>query len=286
MKPFFSVDRTENKKNMTHNSACFAAAAVSEPVRRSLGQAAEQSVKQENRAKLPAPLRFIQGASGFVAALLFISIIRALGGVTILEAYANAPGLFWIMGGCALVWAVLACLSANVRKRVTAEEDFSISGLRLDKAMEAAFQELGVPQGAKDVDVIAITHRWKNGKLKLHTKGMEMSPYRNVPFKVFVRENKLCLADLENRYEIDLQSLKCLRSVKKSVTPTGWNKPEAPNEGFYKPYKLSVDQYNRILMKRHGLLEFSHNGEDWAIWLPPYELNYISALTGLKIQEW
>lgn len=285
MKPFFGIDRTENKKNMERNSACFLAASVSEPVRRSMVQAVERSEQQISRAKLPAPLRLIQGACGFVFTLLFIVIIRTLGTITIAQAYENAPFFFWILGGCGAVWAVLAAAGSMVHRKVSAEEDYAIADLRLGKAVEAAYVELGVPQNAKDVDVIAITHRWKNGKMKIHTKGMEMSPYTNVPFKVFVKDNKLCFADLSDRYEISLDQLKTLRSVKKPVTPVGWNKDEAPNEGFYKSYKLGVDQYNRIHMKRHGLLEFRHNGEDWAVWLPPYELNYIAALTGLTVQE-
>lgn len=285
MKPFYGIDRTTVKNSTHREGECFIAATVSESLRRSLTQAAEQSEKEENRAKLPAPLRFLQGTCGCIAALLFISILRSLGDITIDRAYANAPVLFWAMGICGIAWAVLAAWGAAVRRKVTAEEDYAVTDHRLGRAMEAVYAELLVPRDAKDVDVIAITHRWKDGELKVHTKGMEMSPYTNVPFKVFVREGKLCLADLENRYEIDLRSLKCLRSVKKPVTPTGWNKDEAPNQGFYKPYKLTVDNYNRIHMKRHGLLELEHDGVAWAIWLPPYELNYISALTGLPVTE-
>lgn len=285
MKPFYGIDRTNDKKNQAHNGECFIAASVSGIQGRVLGQAAEQLVTVVNRTKLPLPLRIVQTVSGFVALMVGIGIIRALPTVDLDQAYENAPGLFWTAGVCAGLWLILTAIGNAVQKRGRASEECGIAERRMESAVVGVYQELGVPRDAKDVDVICITHRWKNGKMKIHTRGMEMSPYRNEPFKVFVRDGKLCMVNLEHRYEIGLDELKCLRSVKKPIMPTGWNKDEDLNEGFYKPYKLSVDQYRRIHMKRYGILELEHNGESWGVWLPPYELNYISAVTKLDVTQ-
>lgn len=285
MKPFYGIDRTENKKNTFREGDCFIAASTSRAVSSAMERAAEGAAVQLRKAKLPFPLGGIRALCGWTAALMFIGIIRALGNVTLLEGYENAPFLFWLTGICGAVWLVLTVIGAVIRKNVQATEDFTVAVKRMEDQVDAAFRELGVPGDAKDVDVIAISHRWKNGKLKPVAYGLETSERTTEPFKVFLREDRLCFATPEHRYEFRLSELQVLRSVKKHIYSKGWNKEEDYDEGFYKPYKLTVDNYGRIHMRSYGLLELEHEGIRWAIWLPPYELNYISALTGLKIVE-
>ena len=285
MKPFYGIDRTENKKNTFREGDCFIAASTSRAVSSAMERAAEGAAVQLRKSKLPFPLGGIRTVCGWAAALLLFSIIRALRSVTLLEGYENAPFLFWLTGICGAVWLVLTVIGAVIRKNVQATEDFTVAVKRVEDQVDAAFRELGVPADAKDVDVIAISHRWKNGKLKPVAYGLETSERTTEPFKVFLREDRLCFATPEHRYEFDRAELQVLRSVKKHIYSKGWNKEEDYDEGFYKPYKLTVDNYGRIHMRSYGLLELEHEGIRWAIWLPPYELNYISALTGLKIVE-
>ena len=285
MKPFYGIDRTENRKNTFREGDCFIAASTSRAVSSAMERAAEGAAVQLRKSKLPFPLGGLRTVCGWAAALLLFSIIRALRNVTLLEGYENAPFLFWLTGICGAVWLVLTIIGAVIRKNVQATEDFTVAVKRMEDQVDAAFRELGVPADAKDVDVIAISHRWKNGKLKPVAYGLETSERTNEPFKVFLREDRLCFATPEHRYEFRLSELQVLRSVKKHIYSKGWNKEEDYDEGFYKPYKLTVDNYGRIHMRSYGLLELEHEGIRWAIWLPPYELNYICALTGLKIVE-
>lgn len=285
MKPFYGIDRTTVKNNSFHEGGCFIAASVSNVVSGALEKAARESVMADDRAKLPLPLGCLHQGAGVFALLLFGGVIRGVSTVTFAQAYANAPWIFWLLGISAAVWLVLTIAARMVRKKAEGTGEFGIAKKRLDSAVDAAFRELGVPQNVKDVDIICIRFKWKDGKMKPVANGVEISEYTSEPFKVWMREDTLCLANVEHRYEISRQELKCLRVVKKHLYFQGWNKPEAPNQGFYKPYKLTVDKYERIHMKRYGILELEHEGEGWAIWLPPYELNYISALTGLEITE-
>lgn len=285
MKPFYGIDRTVNKNNPHYEGECFIAATVSDLTRQSYERALQGAVTHVEGAKLPLVLRGIKGFCGCVAALIFIGVLRSLGNVSLAEGYANAPGLHWACGVCGLVWAVLALLSRRKSKTVTAQEDFTQAMRRLEGEISRIRMELGVPENAKDVDVVRVAHRWKDGKLKISTKGSETTPYANISMPVYRREDQLCFADLENRYELPISAMTALRRVKKPLVIQDWNKDEPINSEFYKPYKLSMDNYSRVHTKAYGLLELHHNGVDWAVWLPPYELNYISALTGLPITE-
>ena len=285
MKPFYGIDRTTLKKNTFHEGDCFIAATVSDMTRQSYVQALQSAAKELEATKLKPILRGLKTVCSWITLIVFLSTIRALGNVTMAEAFENAPGIFWIMGGCGIVWLVLTYLTNRKAKNVMAGEDFSMSTRRLESEIDRVFRELQVPEDAKEVDVVQLTYRWKNGTVKISTTGSETTPYTNVSLRVFRREDVLCLADLENRYELPISAMRRLKMVKKPLVIQGWNKAEKLNDPFYKPYKLTMDNYERVHTKSYGLLELNHDGVDWALWLPPYELNYISALTGLPITE-
>lgn len=285
MKPFYGIDRTTQKKSTRREGECFIAQSVSGITAGALNQAAKTAEGQQTRAKLPAPLNILRAATGFTTLLLFFSLIRSMRRVTLAEAYENAPFIFWILGGSAVIWGVLSLFAFAIGRKVRSTDEYATAERRLEGAVQNAYRELGVPQDAKDVDVIAISYKWKNGKMKPVAYGMETSERHNIPFKVFRREDRLCLANTEHRYELPLAEIKALRSVKKAIYAQGWNKDEQFDMGFYKPYKLTRDQYGRIHMRYHGILVLEHEGVEWGVWLPPYELNYISALTGIAVTE-
>ena len=285
MKPFYGIDRTTLKKNTFHEGDCFIAATVSDMTRQSYVRALQSAAKELEATKLNPILRGLKTVCSWITLIVFIGTIRALGNVTIAEAFENAPFIFWLMGGCGIVWLVLTILTNRKAKNVMAGEDFNMSTRRLEGEIDRVFRELQVPEDAKEVDVVQLTYRWKNGTVKISTTGSETTPYTNVSLRVFRREDVLCLADLENRYELPISAMRRLKMVKKPLVIQGWNKEEKLNDPFYKPYKLTMDNYERVHTKSYGLLELNHDGVDWALWLPPYELNYISALTGLPITE-
>lgn len=285
MKPFYGIDRTTLKKNTFHEGDCFIAATVSDMTRQSYVRALQSAAKELEATKLNPILRGLKTVCSWITLIVFIGTIRALRNVTIAEAFENAPFIFWLMGGCGVVWLVLTILTNRKAKNVMAGEDFNMSTRRLEGEIDRVFRELQVPEDAKEVDVVQLTYRWKNGTVKISTTGSETTPYTNVSLRVFRREDVLCLADLENRYELPISAMRRLKKVKKPLVIQGWNKEERLNDPFYKPYKLTMDNYERVHTKSYGLLELNHDGVDWALWLPPYELNYISALTGLPITE-
>lgn len=285
MKPFYGIDRTTLKKNIFHEGDCFIAASVSDMTRQSYERALQSAAKELEATKLNPVLRGLKTVCSWITLFGFLSTIRALRNVTMAEAFENAPFIFWLMGGCGVVWLVLTILTNRKAKNVMEGEGFGQSTRRLEGEIDRVFRELQVPEDAKQVDVVQLTYRWKNGTVKISTTGSETTPYTNVALRVFRREDVLCLADLENRYELPISAMRRLKMVKKPLVIQGWNKEERLNDPFYKPYKLTMDNYERVHTKSYGLLELNHDGVDWALWLPPYELNYISALTGLPITE-
>ncbi len=84
-----------------------------------LESVSERAEKAEERGKLPLLLRIVQGLCGFAGALIALGILRAMlrvDGVSLVQAYENAGWMFWLAGGCLIVWGILKLCSSKVKK--------------------------------------------------------------------------------------------------------------------------------------------------------------------------
>ena len=288
MKPFLGIDLTENKHNETVNGEEFAIAHTAPALAASLEQASATADNKIEESKFPLPLRAAQWICGFAAAIAAVGLLRATTGtdsVTWAQAYANAPWLFWVGGAAALIWLVLWLLASRKEKRVLETDETAQMMEDLNAMDRAICADLGVPDSAREVDVLSFFYKEKNGEIKVQEKGFQLFSHFNPIFYAYTEGENLCLANLETKYAFPRPSLRAIRTVKKTVRTARWNKDEGFDEGTYKPYKLSADQYGCIHSKPHYVLELERDGERWGVYFPKYELDVFEQLTGLKAEE-
>lgn len=288
MKPFLGVDLTKNKHNETVNGEEFAIAHTAPALAASFEQASATADNKIEESKLPLPLRAAQWICGLGGAMMFMGILRAMVGVdavTIAQAYGNAPWVFWIGGCCLLVWGVLQLIAVRKEKRVLGTDESAQVMEDLSAVDEAICADLGVPDSAREVDVLSFFYKDKNGEIKVQEKGFQLFSHFNPVFYTYAEEENLCLTNLETKYAFPLSSLRAIRTVKKTIRTESWNKDEGFDEDIYKPYKLSADQYGCIHSKPHYVLELERDGERWGVYFPKYELEIFEQLTGLKAEE-
>ena len=284
MKPFLGIDLTTNKKNEQLNGMEFLALKPSSAMARSFECSSEKAEETIKQSKLPLPLRVVQWISGAVGGIVAVGILKGLSNVTLQEAYQNASVLFWVAGGCLLVWAILKLTSTQKEKSVMGKEESTQTLTNLEGVCRAIYSELAVPADAKEVDILSFFYKVKDGDIKVCEKGMQITQYLNPIFKVFVDSENLYIANLEGKYAFPLSSLVSITTVKKHIRIGGWNKEEPHNKGIYKPFKLTLDQYGCVHCKCYYILEINRNGESWGIYIPCYELAAFEELTGLKAQ--
>lgn len=285
MKPFLGIDLTTNQKNEQMNGGEFVVAKPNLSLTRSLESTSENVDETIEKSKLPLPIRIGHWICGAVGVLIAIGIIKALGGEdggTLSEAYQNASWLFWLGGACLVVWALLKLVSMRKEKNVLETEESSQAFNNLDKTCEAILADLKVPQDSREIDILFFFYKVKNDSIKVCEKGLQIAPYINPIFHIFTDSENLYLANLEGKYAIPLSQIEAIKSIKKTIRITEWNKDEAFNKGIYKQYKLSEDNYGCIICKGYHILEFEHENELWGIYFPCYELPLIEELTGLK----
>jgi hypothetical protein len=269
MKPFLGIDLTLNKKNEQFNGDEFLIQKPSVALSESFEASADRAEKTIEKSKLPLPLRIVQFVCGIAALLICGSILNA--DVSFAEGYHNAPELFWIAGIGAVLWLILWLCGKRKAKKILDTDESTQTFSHLDGITSAIYKELAVPDDAKEIDILAFFYKIKDGKIKVQEKAMQVFQYFNPEFKIFTDEENLYLANLEGKYAFPLSSIVKIHTVKKHIRIAGWNKDEKYNKGIYKQFKLTTDNYGCIHCKQYYILEITHQGDSYGIYIPCYE---------------
>ncbi|MBE6634026.1 MAG: hypothetical protein E7620_06765 [Ruminococcaceae bacterium] len=279
MKPVFGIDVTHSKANQDFNSAPFVAAAPSEVNIREYDRCQEGLEKLVKKSTLPlwAMLaKYIVGGFGVTVVLIFLANGFQLGFATV---WGNAPAL--IVSGflCLLLGAALWIYERVIRR--SAENSNAAEQLNRDmeRLLPAIRADLQVPENACELDILIYRYKEKNGEA-----APVSYPLANFQISAFLTGNRLCLADVEHRYEFPLEELKRLRAVDKRVLLSGWNKPISPMDPLYKPHKLSVTHAGLISCRGYLALELERDGTAYEIRFPAYERAAVETLTELKAE--
>ncbi len=275
MNIYLSSDITGGKKSAELHARELVVRSVPEAHAHALEQAEDRSDAAENRGKLPLGLRIVQYVAAFCTLIPVIGVLRSEASLE--QAYHNAPWLFYILAVAAPIWGVLALWAWLKKRKNDAKEETIAAGSRLNSLHETSFALLGVPVDAPAVDVLMGRYKHKDGEVKI--QGTSDNVMLNPQLRVFVQDGKLCLADINDRHEIDLSEITGIRTFKKQMRIMNWNKEQHFTADIYKPYKLVSNQYGIYLKSYHGLT-FRHGGEDWMLLFPPYELPVFERLTG------
>lgn len=285
MKPFLGIDLTQNKKNEQINGEEFLVMRPSAAMAQSFEQSSKRAEETIERSKLPLPLRIIQLICGGLGAILAVSLLRALGNISLEQAYKNAPWVFWSCGICLLIAGILKIISTQKEKTVLETDESAQILTNLESMSHAVYAELSVPSNAKDVDLLSFFYKRNKDRIKVCEKGFQLAPYFNPEFKVFNDTDNLYIANLEGKYAFPISSLVSIHTVKKHIRITGWNKNKGFGEGIYKQYKLTSDNMGCIHCRQYHIIEVHHNGKIYGIYIPSYELPVWEGLTGLKAEK-
>ena len=102
--------------------------------------------------------------------------------------------------------------------------------------------------------------------------------------QLFADAERLYLADVGGKFAIPRSSLRAIRTVKKRIIFTGWNKDDRPESKRYKPYKMGRNQYGCFICRWYHILELELDGEIYGVYFPPHERPAFEAATGLKAE--
>ena len=285
MIPFYGTDITVDKNNEEMNGGEFTVQELPESAQRTLERATENAVEILLDARLPLPLRIIEWVTGFVAVVLVMGTIKAMFGedaVSFNDICENVPWILWAAGGCFVVWLILFIASMVKAKSTLETDESNFAFSKLETLAAKYYKDLGVPDNAETVDILAVTYKEKDGLVVPKERGFAASPFDNIEMKAFVEGDSLMLATYVVKYAIPLSGIRRIETVNKRITVPDWNKDEEPNKGYYKQFKITGDDDEGVSFKPYHILQFRHEGELWGIYFPCYDLEAFERLTGLK----
>ena len=277
MKPLFSIDITENKKNQQVNGSELITARITDECSENLSASQAAYSSLNNKGKLSVWLEIVKllaGCFGFMVVLILLPTAITIG---FGAAFMSAP-VMSVIGILSLIgWGVLFVLS-KVRKiqyEKTHNEEAIIRSL--NEAMRAAYAMLGVPDSAENVDVLMFRYKTKDGEPIPVDTVYQTTRYINLDMKVFVKDGKLCLSDLSNLYSFGIDEIEGIKTVKKRIFFPTWNKDVAHNELMYKPYRITLK--DKVYSTRpYYVLTVKHGDETYGLYFPPYELSVFERL--------
>lgn len=286
MKPLFSRDLTENRKNREQNGEEFLVQAPSLLLTSRLESANASVMETIRRSRLPLALWLLKMLCGGFAALLLAILVLLVVKDGMAGAYAAGAWIFWCAGGCSLAFILLFALEKNREQEALRDGDAEDRLFALSSAAEAIYAELNVPETAKEIDVLLFCYRVKNGEPRPRPRNaMHPTQYSIFSPLTYVEDDRFVLACLEGKYAVPLSALKSIRTVRRRITFAGWNKDTAPTDKSFKPFLSGFDLNGYVRCRWYHVLEFEANGETWGLYFPNYELQTVEELTGLKADE-
>ena len=280
MKPFIGIDLTEDKKNEQSNGDEFLVQKPSEAMRIALEQSSETLWGNYKKALLPLLHRVLMISFGS-------GVVLIAGGIeaTLAEGYRNTAWIFGAGAVCLSIFGILLVVQGIKVKKILKSEEYETGVDRLDKAVKAVEEELGVPSGAKETDILGFFYKMKDGEPKPVEKWSQTSIFVSEIFSAYADGENLYLSNMDGKYAFPLSSLKAIRTVKKRTAVGDWNKDDPMDSPEYKPYKLTEDGSGNTVCRQYHVLELERDGEAWGIWYPSYENPTFEELTGLKAEE-
>ncbi|MBO5224469.1 MAG: hypothetical protein J6C23_08160 [Clostridia bacterium] len=238
---------------------------------------------QKQKASIPKIFSILQLIFLAIGAILIISLIRACDpDVDFFEFFFRT----WWLWACALVSLAIAFIIERIEKKkeneVVESSEFKEITEEMVEVEKKSYDALAIPENAIDTDFFITYFKLNKSGKRVRPSALMMFESANTEFKLFVEDEKLCLADMSMVVGIPLSSITGIEKINKSMTFTGWNKSEAFNSEKYKPYKLKTNSYGVIFVKPYYLLKFNLEDKEYALYFPSYELSTVLSLTGLK----
>ncbi len=232
---------------------------------------------------LNSPLFLIKLA---VILSIFISIGRFIAEI-VAHTYGISVGEIWVLQmvlTAVMLIAVGIIICGYIRSKRILDGGSAIALDEQGKLLERDCHEaLGIPLDAENVEFFAVDYAVENGKVELlESLG---SGSINTEYKVYVWNNKLCMADISEKHSVPLENTVGIKRIDDRISFMFWYKDTPYNKDEYKQYNIKFDKKEQeYTVKWYYSLQIQYNGEDYELYFPPYELSVIEKLTGFKAE--
>ena len=210
----------------------------------------------------------------FIAIMLAIAAVYELvvKGSTFAEVFRNHSWYFWGCGAALIAWAALFLLGRTLTDEKRAERKNRAALKQLDDTEQKLIDYLGVPKNAVSTDILRFTYEEKDGKADI------MFIAENLDALLFSRDGALCVFDGRDVFAFPKNEMTGIKVIEKELPVGNWNKSEPQESDRFRKYGVRPQFGLRYFCS----LETVRGGEKYCLPFPAYELDTLTALTGLS----
>ena len=289
MKFLFGLDVTQGEENAIYDGEEFVVQKASDAQTDALAKATEESLDIMLKYKTPFFIKFFGFLSGISLVLSSVAMVALCENNGVEKVYEKMPWLFYLLG-FSMVLLVVSVTAAVKRYKRTVESEVNTYKLsKLDTISANIYTELGVPADAIETEILSPRYAYGYNdeivlKKQMHDGIVVGTEYEDYVYKLFVRENTPFVVDTEAKYAIPISEMRGIKTVNEKIAISGWTNDVPYNKGRFKEYKIWETDSCDIAFKPYHILVIEHNGQEWGMYFPCYELPTIEKLTGLKAQ--
>lgn len=275
---FFSVNVDKiDDADFEPDCVAFRTRVVPAEQRVSLEQTAEDLESITRKGSLPTSLEIIKDICLWACMVIMVGLMRREG--SLIQTCKDDPGFFFAAVLFFAVWLSLKIYARVRRRRIEAQYPAEYADDALRGVVAASLEVLGIPENAPEVDVLSEGYALKKGKRV--RKMAAMCPYANLPMRVFTEDGRLCIANMEERWDIPLSSFTRAVLVKKRPNLPVWNKPEPYTDEKYKPYKITTNNFGQFFARYYSI-DIDDERGNYYLLVPEYDGRAIFDLIGIR----
>jgi len=283
MKILYGINVTDKEESVRSDESELIVKRIDSYQQEQLKQAIMIANQQEQRVSLPRWLQYSKLISLIVWVILLFSIINAIiRGASFQEAFSNAPYFFYILPIAFGIWFYLNLLGKSKMREASQDEEIIKNDKFILEVLNQSFEQLEVPKDALQIDVLSFRYRWKEDSLKVVSQGMVS--YVNIEKRAYIKDNALHLADAQQVVAVPLEEITEITLQKHRINVPSWNKEIHFSKEPYKQYKMRANQFGMLFI-RYYTATIEHDGEQYLLYIPQYDINQLLTLTGLQVTE-
>lgn len=276
MKYLFCTDVTQSPEVALPEGTQFLTGKLSQSTKEHLSSLKEALERAQRLHRFPTALNVVRIICLYGALIFATGIIRALGDVSLAQAYRNASTLFWVAGILLLVGRALTLCRFLRERRARRSESIRTAQKRLNEAVRSAAFAVGVPAASDSAEILCFPYdRTGNG---FHVRDAAVS----ATVKCFRANGCFCIYDGESVYSLPLAELTGITVINHGIPLLEWNQRGSPEQKRYRRSGVISQGRLGVGLQFCCALELVHDGERFALLFPAYELPTVQKLTGLN----
>lgn len=274
-KLIYGVNVTDDKNNESLDGSELVCFKISADLESKINSETDERNRFVNGQLKPLYVPMFAGMISFILLLIvgsFYEILR--------EHFPNSSNVLTsILVFLTLVFVpsliVSIILILKLKRNLANSEKMKETQEKLEESYNLAIEQLEIPSVCQKMDIIRTRYWYKKNKYKV--KGVD-----NVDCVVWIDIDAFKICNLRSILCIPLQSITSVVQVKRKLAFSMWNKEKKPSKDEYKKYFISKRNEFPITIRCFYIITITHDGEEYELHLPNYEIDSFRKLTGYR----